>query len=635
VLWVRRWVVGESILLTQAVRTEVLNSLILHDNCIPTYFLCVPCADLTAGTKRPHSAPPGDTTPTDPPLKRVTFSTCEDSESESDSGCDLSSERELSTAWELTRGYNGLPGSAVDTTEVANFFKRFGGYPKQVYVREEFARVFEIVTARALDRPSSGSTVQRLSVVGSVGVGKSVLLLSACMQLWQKSEQTVIIVRGFNQESSAGRVRRLESLPYPPLPPDLYVLIMCKAGRLAWEEVTVSTFNSSEKASEAYEALAASCAGGHIFAVDDMNERCAQDFVPHSTCNYWLYTSRNLDGCEASASSTPPSSAAPSSVGPPSECGASELVLVPGWLFCDLHKTAPNLDYATASWRHYIAGGAIRAFHAPDTDSYKHITNSVRSFNYNAKDKGVKVVDALTEPEFHLMRRVYTADIHDPASYTNPTKWRTVFDVGLAFPVIAHIMSTEVVLASLELAMRWQQPVWAEGAMCGYMHQLAAQRALQLTLRMTAADGARPSSDSMVLVVTADSEFRAGGSGGAVCMATIPGAVTFRSQCCKTRYWHALEWCDAPIHAVLCCPAQKVVVLLLCTPHPTALERSVRSLRKVVDTVRRAVPEDCKVVLAAVVLEGYPVPDGQACFTVREGEQAPLVDHCVGTFRAM
>jgi GTPase SAR1 family protein len=609
---------------------------ILHEYCAPTYFLCVPRAVLTAGTKRPHSATSGDTSPTDPLPKRVTFSTCEDSDSESDSGCDLSSERELSTAWELTRGYTGLPGGAVDTTEVANFSKRFGGYPKQVYVREEFARAFEIVTARALDRSSSGSTVQRLGIVGSVGVGKSVLLLSACMHLWQKSQQTVIIVRGFNQESSAGRVRRLESLPYPPLPPDLYALIMCKAGRLAWEEVTVSTFNRSEKASKAYEALAASCAGGHILAVDDMNEWCAEDFVPHSTCNYWLYTSRNLDGCEASERSTLPSSAAPSSVEPPSECGgASGLVLVPGWQFCDLHKTAPDVDYMAASWRHYIAGGAIRAFHAPDTDSYRHVTNSVRSFNYNAKDTGVKVVDALTEPEFHLMRRVYIEDIHDPASYTDPSKWLTVFDVGLAFPMIAHILPTEVVLASLELAMRWQQPVWAEGAMCGYMHQLAAQRALQITLRMIEADGARPSSDSMVLAVTADSEFRAGGSGGAVCLATIPGDVTFRSQCCKTRYWHALEWCDAPIHAVLCCPAQKIVVLLQCTPHPPALERSVKSLRKVVDTVRRAVPEDCKVVLAAVVLEGYPVPDGQACFTAREGKQAHLVDQCVGTFRAM
>jgi hypothetical protein len=542
----------------------------------------------------------------------------------------------LSTAWELTRGYTGLPGSAVDTTEVANFFKRFGGYPKQLYVREEFAQAFEVVIAKASNSSSRVSTMSQLGIVGSVGVGKSVLLLSACMHLWQKSQQTVIIVRGFNQESSAGRVRRLESLPYPPLPPDLYALIMCKAGLLAWEEVTVTTFNRSEKASKAYEALAASCAGGHILAVDDMNEWCAEDFVPHSTCNYWLYTSRNLDACEASASSTPPSSAAPSSVDPPSECGgASALVLVPGWLFCDLHKTAPNLDYMTASWRHYIAGGAIRAFHALGTDSYKHVTDSVRSFNYNEKDKGVKVVDALTEPEFHLMRRVYIEDIHDPASYTDPSKWRTVFDVGLAFPMIAHILPTEVVRASLELAMRWQQPVWAEGAMCGYMHQLAARGALQLTLRECGADCARPSSDSMVLTVTADSEFHAGGSGGAVCMATIPGAVTFRSQCCKTRYWHALEWCDAPVHAVLRCPAQKVVVLLLCTPHPPALERSVKSLRKVVDTVRRAVPADCKVLLAAVVLEGYPLPDGQACFTAREGEQAPLVDHCVGTLRAM
>jgi hypothetical protein len=119
VLCARRWVVGESMLPTQSVRNELLNSLILHDNCIPTYFLCVPCAGLTAGTKRPYSATSEDTTPTDPPPKRVTFSTCEvpDSDSDPDTGPESLSERERSTAREtypappLTQEYTGFPAA--------------------------------------------------------------------------------------------------------------------------------------------------------------------------------------------------------------------------------------------------------------------------------------------------------------------------------------------------------------------------------------------------------------------------------------------------------------------------------------------------------------------------------------------
>jgi hypothetical protein len=648
VLWARQWVIGESILLTQSVRTELLNSLILHDNCIPTYFQCVSRADLTAGTKRPHSATSGDTTPTNPPSKRVTFSTCKDPDSDSDHvyGPESLWERERSTAREthpappLTQEYTGLPGRTIDTSEVADLFKNLGTFPAQLYVREEFARVFKIVTARAQDRSCSGSTQRRLRIVGSAGVGKSVLLLATCMHFWRTANQTVIIVRGYCELDEKGT--KLDALAFrnPPPAPEKYALIVCKTDALTCEEATVSVFDSPGVAREAYEAIAASCPAGHILAVDDLNvESCAQYFAPHETCVYSLYTSRGVAGphpCRLSArlneAVASDKTTAPTGTHAAVVCSeAAELVLLPAWLLADLHKTALNYTYGKACWRHYIGGGTLRPFHEARANSSQRITNNLAA----VEGKDIESVNALEEPAFHLLRRVYIEDIHDPASYTDPSKWRTVFDVGLAFPMIAHILPTEVVRASLELAMRWQQPVWAEGAMSGYMHQLAARGALQLTLRGCGADGALSNSQEIVLTVTADAEFRSSGTSDSMCLAVLPGAVFCQPQKPRTRYWHPVEWANGPFHAVLCCPAQKIVVLLRCAPYPSAIERTSKISSTVMGIVSRVVPADCKVMLAAVVLEGYTVPDGKACFTAEEGEQLCLVERCVGTFRAV
>jgi ABC-type dipeptide/oligopeptide/nickel transport system ATPase component len=533
-----------------------------------------------------------------------------------------------------TKEYTGPYGCTINTIEEADFFEPFGGYPKQLYMREEFARVFEIITSAVTGTPSGGSCLPQLGVMGSVGVGKSVSLLSVCLHLWRNQGRSVFIVRRFNKQDRPGRGSNPVLGYYPS---DQYAVLLLGA---SGGPGCVSIVDTIPEAQQLYRSSAASCAAGHILAVDD---RVEGEGTWRSICTaqYFLYTRSDLRitmWCKPAVSVT---SSAPTAVIKPlvptgqaatgvyvEPTALADMILLPGWALPDLQATAPLTDATEAGWRHYAGGGSLSVFQEDTAYLEERTAEQVDRI----RTRGVNSVDELTERQLSILSRLYVADIHTAGSYTDRQNWLMLFDVGLALPGIAHVLSVDAMKASLEMAIKLRQPSWIEGAMCGYMHQLAREGRLKVTLQPCEPDGTPlPSADDLVLV-TAGCRFEATCDRYSDCVDYLCFTVSGEGHSSDTRYWHPIRWVDGPIHAVLCCPTQKIVVLLRCAPlGPVVIEKAER-LRRVLEMVGDAAPAGSGVVFAAVVPEEYCEYGEKVSFVAKTGQELPQGKYCVGTF---
>jgi hypothetical protein len=530
--------------------------------------------------------------------------------------------------------YTGPYGSTIDTSLAGEFCCGMGLYPAQLYVREEFARVFEIVTEKVSERSPSSSTVRQLKIVGSAGVGKSVLLLSVCMNLWRQEGRNVFVVRRFNKHD--GLFRGPNSVFGGPLP-DQYAVFQLEASQ---DSGGASVVNTVEEAEQLYHSFVASCSGGHILAVDDREED-EGIWQSNGTAQYFLCTRSELNvpalcglGEASSASahsavSEPQQSAQQAATGAPAESSRpAQLVLLPGWALSDLKATAPHIDDIETDRRQYVGGGSLTAFQERSPYTSKRTLEQVAEVRYG----GAKSVDDLRDRQLGVLSCLYVTDIGRPESYTDRQNWLMLFDVGLALPGIAHVLSVDAMRASLDMAIKLKQPSWIEGAMCGYMHQLAREKRLTVTLKHCDPDGTAQPGEENIITVTTDGRFEAACDRHSSCVSYLHFVVRDSASASETRYWHPIRWVDGPVHAVLCCPAQKIVVLLRCAPFGPVVFEEPENLREVLDNVCALVPPDYSVVLAAVVPDEYRGYGEKVCFEADNAEQLPQGRYCVGTF---
>jgi hypothetical protein len=587
-----------------------------------------------AGTKRSHGALSGDDT-------RETFNTKKAYRSSNRSNNSGDGVRkgggpqcEFRKAPPRAQMYTGPYGSTIDTSLVGEFCCGMGLYPAQLYVKEEFARVFEIVTEKVSERSPSSSTVRQLGIVGSAGVGKSVLLLSVCMHLWRQEGRSVFVVRRFNKHD--GLFRGSNSVFGGPLP-DRYAVFFLEAGQ---DSGGASVVNTVEEAEQLYHSFVASCAGGHILAVDDREED-EGIWQSNGTAQYFLCTRSELNvpalcglGEASSASahsavSEPQQSAHQAATGAPAEASRpAQLVLLPGWALSDLRATASHIDDVEANRRHYAGCGSLSVFQEMSPFSSKRSLERVA----DVRNGGAKSVNELTDRQLGVLSRLYVTDIGRPESYTDRQNWLMLFDVGLALPGIAHVLSVDAMRASLDMAIKLEQPSWIEGAMCGYMHQLAREKRLTVTLQHCDPDGTAQPGEENIITVTTNGRFEAACDRHSSCVSYLHFVVRDSASASATRYWHPIRWVDGPVHAVLCCPAQTIVVLLRCAPFGPVVFEETENLREVLDKVRALVPPDYSVVLAAVVPDEYRGYGEKVCFEADSAEQLPQGRYCVGTF---
>jgi hypothetical protein len=436
-------------------------------------------------------------------------------------------------------------------------------------------------------------------------------------------------VRRFNKHD--GLFRGSNSVFGGPMP-DKYAVFLLEVNE---DSGGVSVVNTVEEAEKLYQSFVASCSGGHILAVDDREE---DEGIWQSNCTaqYFLYTRSELNvpalcglgeassARAHSAVSEPQQSAQQAATGAPAESSRpAQLVLLPGWALSDLKATAPHIDDIETDRRQYVGGGSLSAFQEMSPFSSKRTLEQVAEVRYG----GAKSVNDLTDRQLGVLSRLYVTDIGRPESYTDRQNWLMLFDVGLALPGIAHVLSVDAMRASLDMAIKMKQPSWIEGAMCGYMHQLARENRLTVTLQHCEPDGTAQPGVEDIITVTTDGRFEAACDRHSSCVSYLHFVVRDSASASATRYWHPIRWVDGPVHAVLCCPAQKVVVLLRCAPFGPVVFEETENLREVLDKVRALIPPDYRVVLAAVVPEeysGYGEKDN--------AEQLPQGRYCVGTF---
>jgi hypothetical protein len=91
------------------------------------------------------------------------------------------------------------PGETINCSLLSEALGPFGGFPKTVFVREEMRVVWSIVLDGLTDKPKPSKWV----IVGSPGVGKSVLTVLLCFHLAKKFRKAVFLARQLKGEDDA------------------------------------------------------------------------------------------------------------------------------------------------------------------------------------------------------------------------------------------------------------------------------------------------------------------------------------------------------------------------------------------------------------------------------------------------
>jgi DNA-binding FrmR family transcriptional regulator len=91
------------------------------------------------------------------------------------------------------------PGETINCSLLSEALGPFGGFPETVFVREEMRVVWSIVLDGLTDKPKPSKWV----IVGSPGVGKSVLTVLLCFHLAKKFGKAVFLARQLKGEDDA------------------------------------------------------------------------------------------------------------------------------------------------------------------------------------------------------------------------------------------------------------------------------------------------------------------------------------------------------------------------------------------------------------------------------------------------
>ena len=98
-------------------------------------------------------------------------------------------------------------GKFMDTTSLSYIMRLFGGFPESVFVREEMRQVSRVI---------SRSLLQKWVIIGSPGVGKSVLLVLQCLYLATVHKQPVFLARQLKGDTATKKQTGMVALCIRP-----------------------------------------------------------------------------------------------------------------------------------------------------------------------------------------------------------------------------------------------------------------------------------------------------------------------------------------------------------------------------------------------------------------------------------
>ncbi|EQC40059.1 hypothetical protein SDRG_02714 [Saprolegnia diclina VS20] len=352
-------------------------------------------------------------------------------------------------------------GATADTSALHRLFDGFGDCPLLVYVRKEMRMVWDLLLANVLSTKASTSLeaaalravqshvitlhspwrlpnaaiVRRAVLVGSPGVGKSVLLVLFCAYLAVHHDYYVFLSR---------------AIPGEPSSPDA---IVCFRGR----HVTKQTDHLRQEILAVFDAFKreAVARGKQLFVVGDG------------------YSQVDIDTVAPLASIFGPSDLL--SAASYKTHDTRLVVTVPAWTKETLEKVASENDLCqrTLDERHAVSGGDVRTFIAapnvaPPSATLEAIEGLVRGSALAMS------VDAL--------QHVYIADTAIYKHYVDAIYRRTIADTTFVQQCLVAEASMPTFASVVQWAERSEHVELCTSLQSAFVHALARNRKLQLCI---------------------------------------------------------------------------------------------------------------------------------------------------------
>jgi hypothetical protein len=473
------------------------------------------------------------------------------------------------------------PGDVWEAVGLNGFLREFGGFPSTVYIRSEDT----VVIRRVVSRLAVASNAKRCTgIVGSAGVGKSAVLMTVCLTLWQKHGRNLYIVRIVPDGS---RTR--------------FAVVMLK-GEKALTTTRVGVLDHWWQVCGAYEWFKRSCDGAILLAADgwDKGRETYLDCYLRSMCHLYSCSNFNDDV----------------------DAVHDDLFLVSGWRLAELADLATKLSVTCLPELQYaFSGGNLSAFLGQRKTA---VCDQAAKLSDTDLDGTPLLVTGAACPSLaNPLYRVYNTATDDPHSCCDRSRWCVVLDVGDALTRCIPNISVPVYAASLAWVLCLNSDgndkvcalkvtagaEWAHSALLGHMHRLAYEGRLIVEVApycspLVKRGGNCRGTRYAQLSAEERPVWVRSGMGLVDCLQQLsqeyrPGEIS---------YWLPEEWEDSPIDAVMYCGGMCCALMLKATL-TAEVDIDTADLKKAHDALVASLPSDwvvqLMVVLPAVVSQGF------------------------------
>ena len=485
-------------------------------------------------------------------------------------------------------------GKARPTKQLAALLKDYGGFPESVLVRQEMAILWGVLVEKMVTQQLG------VAVVGSPGVGKSVIVVLFSLFLAMVREENVLLLRAVKRvgkDKTAYAVICFRGPNEIVVYPDLYTIAdavdVCKAFRNDCLLV-IDGLNQ-----------------------DDLSGTALKNFDLLSTSAQ--YSKKNDD--------------------------LHDVCLLPAWQEADLELYASQLIDPVSSREtfelHYeYSGGNLRNFirASKDLAGLRVIISS------DVVDAPRETIDAMFS-EYSASRgtgldrlqRTYVIDRNNAAHYSDKTRWRKVVDSFVARKGLSLKIALDSIKSSMQLAESSGVAAWRGWVFEEYVHKMASLRIGVIRMYPYAGGADRVSSGEVMRVALNEIEnFECSGNNFASCSKNLA------RNSAPGLYW-CPDYAQYPaLDAVLFLPSTKTVLYIQTTVskihtfNPKLVKKTHDSLVTSVDFLRKTkeckATEECKATMewtyAYVVI--VPSQDGIDTFSNADVNAGVEIDELEG-----
>jgi hypothetical protein len=415
-------------------------------------------------------------------------------------------------------------GQIVDCGVLSDMMRPFGGFPSKLFVREEMKAVWSIVCRGIVEERT------KWVIVGSPGVGKSVLTVLASFHLARSFNRPVFLARQLKGEGEGSDNEALATVAVCIYPGGRAVGFPKHPG----EEIRLSSVSA---------AFSRSCRGV-VTVLDGWSQ---QEMV--GTQMWYDFGGFHLLATSAQYRRK--------------SQDVRYLVMLPAWLEADLKSlrslSGGMVNNTTFEEQYYYSGGSAREFLRPIEDICNRVDDAVTGISSESCQNILAGYGGSPGSSHDTLRRCYLSD-RSLKSYQTSRKWVYAIDSSYALRRLTSLAPLSVFKQSMEVAKASACTSLYGQMFEVFVHQLFSLPNLSVSFHLRDATEARGGYNESIHLTNYSVECVGDNFAGA------KGHLSRRTMnIMKTTYWHPNSPQFPVLDAIACIPETRTVLYIQLT----------------------------------------------------------------------